>query len=129
MHRTGLPLLIGFAMRKETLHYPFCFFRVYYFLVFKQPPLLLWLLLCWSLNKHLPLLLLLLLLLLYQNISYLYPTSYHSLLAAMEPKRFQADSGDYDQPAQMRRLIIVFAGLTCSLVGNAVPRLKWFDPK
>ena len=32
---------------------------------------------------------------------------------------------DADQTAQKRRLIWVFAGPTCNLVGNAVPRLKW----
>ena len=31
--------------------------------------------------------------------------------------------GDADQAVRMRRLILVFAGHTCSLVGNDVPRL------
>ena len=37
--------------------------------------------------------------------------------------RLQADSEDSGQPVRMHRLIGAFAGRTCSLVRNAVPRL------
>ena len=43
----------------------------------------------------------------------------------MDPKRLQADSENSDQPARMRRLILVFAGQTCSLIGNAVPQSRF----
>ena len=47
-----------------------------------------------------------------------------TLWIAKDPERFQADSEDPDQPARMHRLIWVFAGRTCNLVGNAGHRLK-----
>ena len=43
---------------------------------------------------------------------------------AKDLRRLQADSEDSDQTARMRRLIWVFDGHTCNLVGNAVPRLN-----
>ena len=45
------------------------------------------------------------------------------LWVAKDPKCFQADSKDTDQPAHKCRLISVFAVCTSSLVGNAVPEL------
>ena len=45
-------------------------------------------------------------------------------MVAKDLKRLHADSEDSDQTARMRRLIRVFAGRTCNIVGNAVPRLK-----
>ena len=40
-----------------------------------------------------------------------------------DPKSFPTNSGYSDQTAWMHNLIRVFAGRTCNLVGNAVPRL------
>ena len=59
------------------------------------------------------------------------PVNLHSLirdfagimLIAKDPTRLQADSVDSDQPAQMRRLIGVFAGRTCKFAENTVSRL------
>ena len=38
--------------------------------------------------------------------------------------RLQADSEESDQTARKRRLIWVFAGCTCDLVENVLPRLN-----
>ena len=51
-----------------------------------------------------------------------------TLWAAKDPKSLQGASEDSHQPAQMYRLICVFADRTRSLVRNAVPRLLYvFD--
>ena len=47
-----------------------------------------------------------------------------TLWVAEDPKHLQADSKEPDQPVRMRRLICVFDGRICKLVGNAVPRLN-----
>ena len=46
-----------------------------------------------------------------------------NLYVAKALKRLKADNEDSDQTARMRRLIGVFAGHTCNVIGNAVFRL------
>ena len=43
-----------------------------------------------------------------------------TLWVANGKNRLQADGKDFDQPTQMCRMILVFAGRICSLVVNAV---------
>ena len=53
-------------------------------------------------------------------------SSQGTLWATKDATRPQADSKDSDQPAQMRRLIWVFAERSCNLVENAVPLLVYY---
>ena len=58
------------------------------------------------------------------HISAVRSQSSKGLWEVKDQKRHQADSEDSGLPAQMRRLIRVFAGRTSTLVGNAVARLN-----
>ena len=49
------------------------------------------------------------------------------LWVAKEPEHLHSNSEDSDQPTRMCRWIWIFAGYTCSLERNAVPRLKWYS--
>ena len=49
-----------------------------------------------------------------------------TFVSSQGSNRLQADSEDSQQPAEMRRLMCVFTGRTCNLVGDAVPRLMCF---
>ena len=53
------------------------------------------------------------------------PNLHRELWVAKDQKRLQAASEDSYQPARMPRLIRFFAGRTCYLDGNVLPRLMF----